>query len=97
MVMFGHQLDGRSSNTYYELSVYEMATHDRIMLRDDRSEDVLAMMPRVSDRTLFYRSCSPPGFGFAWLWRCCFGLPGDVLGDKARERAKESWLSHVHD
>ena len=30
----------------------------------------------MSDRTLFYRSCSAPGFAFAWLWRCRFGLSG---------------------
>src|SRR5580704_12771251 len=30
----------------------------------------------MSDKTLFYRSCSAPGFGLAWLWRCCFGLAG---------------------
>jgi len=56
-----------------------MSTHKRITwAMTSRSGMILRRIPRMSDRTLFYRSSSAPGFAFARLWRCCFELPGDA-------------------
>lgn len=76
MVMLGIGFVAILLNTYYELSVYDMSTHNQTIWVMSCGRGVLGRIPRMSDRTMFYRSCSAPGFAFAWLWSCCFGLAG---------------------
>jgi len=76
MVMLGIGFVAILLNTHYELSVYEMSTHKRITRLMIKRGEFSGRIPHMSDGTWFYRSCSAPGFAFAWLWRCCFGLAG---------------------
>jgi hypothetical protein len=78
MVMWGTGFVAISLDTYYELSVYDVSTHNKIIRVMTSGRGVFWANTRMSDRTTLYRSCSAPGFAFAWLWRCCFELPGDA-------------------
>ncbi len=63
MVMLGIGWMAVPPFTYYELSIYDMSTHNKIILMMASGRGVLG-------------ANTSPGFAFAWLWRCCFGLAG---------------------